>query len=915
MKKLMIAMVALAAAAHVLAMPTKEELAQAQQLVNDLTADDLRALKAKEKTPGEVAAAQLALAGEAETEAGKYLLLQGAFKLYARAADYDAAADVLARMRKEIADLPPEVVVELVNGEMRRVAAEKAPKVLAIFRDAQRMVKYRRELKATEAAAKVKPDDKAAQRRLAECHVGMGDWPKALEIFAKIGDEAAKYEQDPASAKGFDAMKAANYWWEYAAKDAEPFKAHAAVLYKKGLDDGSITGLRKTLAEKRVKEMEGVMPARGDGSAANISAVPRGSDNPAASTKIPSNALYCVIDLSAGPTASKYPVKWLDKPPTGGFNTDEYKTKKLVLRRIEPGKFMMGGQYEVTLTKPFYCGVFELTQKQYELVTGSNPSQFKGDMRPVEKVSWNMVRGDSSAYDWPSSVKVDPNSFMGRLQTRTGLNFDLPTEAQWEYACRAGTTSKYNNGGDSLDDLKKLGRWGFNQKTRITNESDANFARHEPDGKGGCLNNHTVVGSYQPNAWGLYDMHGNVWESCLDWQGDLSSGVTDPQGSSSGPYRVSRGGNWNDYASNCSSSRRGIINPSYPNCYNGFRLCMTPEASFGVPARGSGAPAASTNGAAEPPAKVVSQASAPAVNRKEISVKLATGVTMDFVPCPAGTFKMGVKEDAQSAKFKHTVTITRPFWIGKYQVTWRQWRVFGKGQFDDTINALGGLDAAKEEVSYKKAMWFCESMNKRFKRYIPKGYVYRLPTEAEWEYALHANCSDANDPYVQAFLRPKDVGAWKKIAVEKEDIKQMAQDNGFPVARLPPHVVPPMKVGTKLPNSWGVYDMLGNGVELLLDMVQIDNFEKRWGRNEQTDLYGLIKYKPEEVDPLRMVSSNASCPCCLVRRKSKASHGDPLFDKMANKVYGGVEIYNTFRVVIGPDLMRERGIKLPKLDK
>ena len=148
MKRLMVTMAALVVAAHVLAMPTKQQLTRAQQLVNDLTADDRRALKAKEKTPEEVAAAQLAFADEAETEAGKYLLLQGAFKLYTRAADYDAAADALARMRKEIVDLPPEVVVELVNGEMRRVAAEKAPKVLAIFRDAQRTIKYRKQLGA-----------------------------------------------------------------------------------------------------------------------------------------------------------------------------------------------------------------------------------------------------------------------------------------------------------------------------------------------------------------------------------------------------------------------------------------------------------------------------------------------------------------------------------------------------------------------------------------------------------------------------------------------------------------------------------------------------------------------------------------------------------------------------------------------
>ena len=114
--RLAIAVVAFACAFAACAMPTKEELVQAQKLVQDLTADDLRALNAGTKKAGEVAAAQLVLADEAETEAGKYLLLQGAFKLYARAADYDAAADVLARMRKEIADLPPEVIVEIEIG-------------------------------------------------------------------------------------------------------------------------------------------------------------------------------------------------------------------------------------------------------------------------------------------------------------------------------------------------------------------------------------------------------------------------------------------------------------------------------------------------------------------------------------------------------------------------------------------------------------------------------------------------------------------------------------------------------------------------------------------------------------------------------------------------------------------------------
>jgi formylglycine-generating enzyme required for sulfatase activity len=276
-------------------------------------------------------------------------------------------------------------------------------------------------------------------------------------------------------------------------------------------------------------------------------------------------AEYCVIDLSGGANASSYPVTYVASVPSGGFNTDEYKTTKLVLRLIEPGTFMMGGSYQVTLTKPFYCGVFEVTQKQYELVTGSNPSYYQGDMRPVEQVSWNTIRGDSSTYNWPGSANVDSSTFIGKLQARTGLNFDLPTEAQWEYACRAGTTSTYNNGGDTENDLKQLGR----------------YSGDKSDGKGGYTDVHTKVGSYEPNAWGLYDMHGNVWEWCLDWHGNLSSGVTDPRGSSSGSSRVLRGSSWGINAGLCASSYRSGYSPSYGyNDYGlrsslGFRLVRT----------------------------------------------------------------------------------------------------------------------------------------------------------------------------------------------------------------------------------------------------------------------------------------------------------------------------------------------------
>ena len=258
--------------------------------------------------------------------------------------------------------------------------------------------------------------------------------------------------------------------------------------------------------------------------------------------------LYCVVDLSGGANASSYPVTYMDTPPSGGFNTDAYKTTKLVLRRIPAGTFKMIGSYQVTLTKPFYIGLFEVTQKQWQLVTGGSPSNFSGDKRPVEKVSWNAIRGNSGTYNWPGSSAVDANSFVGRIQKRTGLAFDLPTEAQWEYACRAGTTTTYSYG----DSANGAYMWYSSNSSSQTHD----------------------VGTKNANPWGLYDMHGNVWEWCLDWSGSLSGG-TDPKGSSSGSYRVKRGGSWCDGAGSCTSSYRGYGNPSSAYSYFGFRLVRT----------------------------------------------------------------------------------------------------------------------------------------------------------------------------------------------------------------------------------------------------------------------------------------------------------------------------------------------------
>ena len=287
-------------------------------------------------------------------------------------------------------------------------------------------------------------------------------------------------------------------------------------------------------------------------------------------------AMYCVIDLSAGANAVSYPVTYLAVPPDGGFNTDEYKTNKLVLRRIEPGTFIMGDDqsdetHRVTLTKPFYCGLFEVTQRQYELVVGDRPSYFNNASyyatRPVERVSYNMIRGSSAGAGWPGSSAVDADSFIGKLRAKTGsVEFDLPTEAQWEYACRAGTTSIYNNGSSSETDLNLLGRYADNGGS--SGDGMQNCAPSEGSAK---------VGSYQPNAWGLYDMHGNVWERCLDWHNNSLSYGLDPKGGSSGTHHVTRGGSWYHPAQSCRSATRQSSHPTGRTNRDGFRLVRTPK--------------------------------------------------------------------------------------------------------------------------------------------------------------------------------------------------------------------------------------------------------------------------------------------------------------------------------------------------
>ena len=301
---------------------------------------------------------------------------------------------------------------------------------------------------------------------------------------------------------------------------------------------------------------------------------------------------YVIIDVSGGPSASSYPISSSNIAPdlTGADNL-QFKTDKIVLRRIPAGTFMMGSPvgevgrdmdnetlHPVTLTKDFYIGIFEITQKHWLHVMGTTPSNFSGNTRPVERVSWDTVRGGTWAGNSRGSAST--SSFIGQLAVKTGLAIDLPTEAQWEYACRAGTTTSLSSGqslSSTLQDsaMEVVGRYGYN---------NGNLGGIV-DGVGGYSSNHTTVGSYASNPWGLYDMYGNVSEWCLDWYA-TSLGldpVTDPMGLSTALYRLLRGGSWNYEARYCRSASRHFYDPTNGYEIVGFRLSLPVNDSNALP--------------------------------------------------------------------------------------------------------------------------------------------------------------------------------------------------------------------------------------------------------------------------------------------------------------------------------------------
>ncbi len=388
---------------------------------------------------------------------------------------------------------------------------------------------------------------------------------------------------------------------------------------------------------------------------------------------------------------------------------------------VAGGTFTMGGTSEqgsdadsdespthsVTLSS-FSIGKYEVTQAEWQAVMGSNPSYFTGDNLPVEQVSWN-----------------DCQTFITKLNTLTGKNFRLPTEAEWEFAARGGSKSqgyKYA-GSNTLDDVA----WYTSNSGSTTH----------------------AVGTKQPNELGLYDMSGNVLEWCSDWYGSYSSSSqTNPTGASSGSDGVIRGGCWYCSARLCRVSDRNCRTPDNWNYDLGLRLVLDVE---------------SDKSTEEDATKVI-----------------LDNLVNNMVYVAGGTFTMGGTSEQGSDVYSnesptHSVTLSS-FSIGKYEVTQAEWEaVMGSNP-----SYFTGDNLPVEKVSWDDCQTFITKLN------TLTGKNFRLPTEAEWEFA--ARGGNKSQGYKYAGSDNIDDVAWY-------------DSNSGSTTHA---------VGTKQPNELGLYDMSGN---------------------------------------------------------------------------------------------------------
>ena len=410
----------------------------------------------------------------------------------------------------------------------------------------------------------------------------------------------------------------------------------------------------------------------------------------------------------------------------------------LAFALIPAGSFLMGGlrddekpAHEVNINSSFYLAKFQTTQRQWQRVMKNNPSRFVGDKLPVEQISWDYVQ-----------------IFIAKLnEMDDGYEYRLPSEAEWEYACRAGTTGEFYGELDSI-------AWHRENSRRQTNE----------------------VGTKQPNAFGLHDMSGNVREWCEDaWHDNYEGAPTDGSSWMSGGdpnQRAARGGSWWDSSYNLESASRFGHESRFRDSvidtgFIGFRLVAAVRQA----------------NATNAPAK--DEVETPGADAKQLAPAFANRIGISFALIPAGRFLMG-GDDSLKEKPMREVRFSYSFYLGKYPVTQAQWDAL----MEYNPSYFTGDNLPVEQVSWDGAKAFIAKLNE-----MDDGYEYRLPSEAEWEYACRAGTTGDYYSSVNA------------ISWHHENSDQKTHE-----------------VGTKKANRFGLCDMSGNVFEWCED-ARHENYE------------------------------------------------------------------------------------------
>jgi formylglycine-generating enzyme required for sulfatase activity len=444
------------------------------------------------------------------------------------------------------------------------------------------------------------------------------------------------------------------------------------------------------------------------------------------------------------------------------------KDVKLEMVLIPAGQFIMGSpalekwryddeiRHTAKITKPYYMGKYEVTQEQWEAVMGEKQGKNKGAKFPVAGVSWESCQ-----------------EFIKKLNAKTNGGYRLPTESEWEYSCRI------------YFDRKSGKHWAFSDDPYSTgNRLTKDHANIEILGT-------VAVGSYSPNFIGLHDMHGNVFEWCEDWYGRYPDGfLIDPKGPAKGKFRVIRGGSFNCIASDCRSASR--FTPTLTNGRNlgdeiGFRLARTADSKASTlltppksdptvitPATKGLLVAPFTEAKAKELQKEVAKSLQKEVEEKE---DLGKEVKLQMILIPAGKFMMGspVSEKGRGGdETQHEVVLTKSFYMGKYEVTQEQWEAVMR----NNPSSRKGAKFPLTDVSWEDCRNFIKKLNAK------TDGGYRLPTEAEWEYACRAGTSTA---YYFGDSLTKSDGNYNTLTTKP--------------------------VGNYKPNVFGLYDMHGNARE------------------------------------------------------------------------------------------------------